>query len=326
MLAKISKIHIRRDQRIICISDIHGEFDLLRRLLAKTNFCDDDLLILLGDIYTKGSQPHDTLKYCMQLSRQSNVHILRGNSDWGNDEFLSESEVKWLMDLPHIIESDEYIFVHSGLTSNDLKAQEAADCMKYDNFMELAPHFDKWVITGHWPVAAYCHEIPCHNPIINEEKRIIAIDGGNVMAPDGQLNAFIIQNGCFSHMSVDNLPVYTVKKTQRKSGGSINITWPDGIVEIEKEDGEFCRIKHLRTGKTVTVPKSQIKKDHAGHTRVWDLATDYHLPCSAGETVSLVEVFADRVYAKKNGVSGWIEIGTGMHTDLLGLQEDICKI
>jgi len=307
MLAKIGKVHISKNKRLICISDIHGELSLLKRLLTKIDFCEDDLLILLGDIYTKGSQPHDTLKYCIQLSKEPNVHVLRGNSDWGNDEFLSEPEITWLMDLPHIIESDEYIFVHSGLTSNNLKEQEAITCMKYDNFMQLAPRFDKWIITGHWPVAAYCHEIPCHNPVINAEKRIIAIDGGNVMTPDGQLNAFIIQNGHFSHVYEDNLPVFAVKKSQQESGGSININWPDGIVETIKEDGEFCYVKHLRTGKTLTVPKSQINQDRAGHTRVGDLATDYHLACNAGDTVSIVESFADRIFAKKNGVAGWIK-------------------
>jgi len=308
MLAKISKIHIHKHKRVICISDIHGELDLFKKLLTKTDFCDDDLLIILGDMYSKGSQSHDTLKYCMQLSQMPNVHILRGNSDRGNEEFLSESEIKWLMNLPHIIESDEYIFVHGGLTSDNLKAQEAATCMKYDNFMELAHPFDQWIIVGHHPVAAYCHKIPCHNPIINTEKHIISIDGGNAVAPDGQLNAFIIQNGDFSHMSIDNFPIFTVKKTQQKSGGSINITWPDGIVEVVKEEDEFCLIKHVRTGKILTAPKSQIIKDPAGRTRVWDLATDYHLPCNPGDTVSLVKAFGDRIFAKRDGVSGWIKI------------------
>ena len=109
-------------------------------------------------------------------------------------------------------------------------------------------------------------------------------------------------------MSTDNLPVFIVKKAQQESGGSININWPDGFVEIVKEDGEFCNVKHLRTGKTLTVPKSQITKDPAGHMRVGDLATDYHLPCDIGDTVSLVEAFADRIFAKKNGVSGWVRI------------------
>jgi len=304
--AKIQKVHIPEDKRVICISDIHGELDLFKRLLAKTNFGDDDLLILLGDLYTKGSQCHETLQFCRSLSGRPNVLALRGNADWGTCAYLSETETRWLDELPHIIDAGEWVFVHSGLSARYFTKPEAELFVKYNNFMHSAPAFDKWVVVGHWPVAMYCHGIPCHNPIIDEARRIISIDGGNVIKAEGQLNAFIIEGGQFSFVYVDNLPTYTVKRHQEKSGGRFAITWPDRFVEMAEDGERLCHVRHLATGKVIVVPKSQVWTDADGKLCCCDLATDYHLPCSAGDVVSVVEAFEDRLFVKREGVSGWI--------------------
>ncbi|MCL2363104.1 MAG: metallophosphoesterase [Defluviitaleaceae bacterium] len=304
--AKIKSIQIPENKRVICISDIHGEIERFQRLLEKVAYNENDILILLGDIYTKGRRPHDTLRYCMTLDESPNVHILRGNADWGGDDFLSPAENQWLAELPDIIESDAYTFVHSGLTSPNLYEQLPATVAKVDNFIETATPFAKWVVVGHWPVAMYCHQIACHDPIVNHDKKIIAIDGGNVLKSDGQLNAFIIQDGRFTHTSVDDLPTHVIAKPQQASGGTLNITWLDRFIEWVADCDPLSLIKHLKTNKTLTVPKSQIWTDNNGNLVCCDLATDYHLPCKVGDEVKIVEEFEDRYFAKRNGVSGWV--------------------
>ena len=304
--AKIKSIEIPTDKRVICISDIHGELERFQRLLDEVAFCADDILILLGDIYTKGRRPHDTLRYCMTLDESPHVHILRGNADWGGDDFISPEENQWLDNLPDIIESDEYIFVHSGLTSANLHAQLPATVAKVNNFVETAPAFDKWVIVGHWPVAMYCHQISCHDPIINYEKKIISIDGGNVLKADGQLNAFIIQDGQFTYTSVDDLPTHIVSQPQQASGGTLNITWLDRFIELVENCDRLSLIKHLKTNKIITVPASQIWTGDDGSPWVCDMATDYFLPCQVGDVIKIVEEFDDRYFAKRNGISGWV--------------------
>ena len=304
--AKIKQLQLNPAGRTICISDIHGEITLFKTLLAKVGFCDADMLILLGDLYLKGTKPHETLKYCMELGKKPNVHILKGNCDWGGDDYLNQQEVQWLADLPDIIDGGDFIFVHSGLFPGSLEEQPSATSAKYDNFMEAAPAFDKWIVTGHWPVAMYCHDFPRHSPIVDADKRIITIDGGNVIKPDGQLNAFIIQNGSFSYEFVDNLPEITAEKDQEGPEGSLSLTWLDRFVEITEDTEPLCRVRHLQTGRILTVPKSRVWTDPQGRTCICDLATDHHLTLKAGDTIKLVEAFPDRIFAKARGVSGWI--------------------
>ncbi|MHC1693737.1 MAG: metallophosphoesterase [Eubacteriales bacterium] len=306
MYAKVEHIDIPCGKRTICVSDIHGSLDLFELLLRKVNYGRDDILILLGDIYTKGKQNHDTLKYIMSLARNRNVHVVRGNCDW-IEEYLSDGEKDWLYSLPHILESRDYIFVHGGLTSNNLYEQDDYAYMKNDAFMEKGMSFDKYIITGHWPTFNYSHKIPCCNPIVSEEKRIVSIDGGNILKACGQLNAFFIHNNRFFFDSADNLPVYKVEKAQAEKGGNLNITWIDRFVEKLQDGKEFSLYRHLHTGQEVFLPNSTVWTDDEGNQCECDYGSDYYLPLNIGDTVSVVKSFQNKIYAKKNGIAGWIE-------------------
>jgi len=102
------------------------------------------------------------------------------------------------------------------------------------------------------------------------------------------------------------MPKHTIVKRQRESGGTLAITWLDRFVEMEDEWDGLCRVKHIKTEKTLIVPKSQIWIDSDGNVCVCDCATDYYLSCEAGDIVSIVEDFEDRIFAKLKGTSGWI--------------------
>lgn len=68
--------------RTIVISDVHGNRDLLDRLLAQVAYRPgQDALVLNGDMLLKGGQNLDTISRVMELARQPGVHVLCGNCD-----------------------------------------------------------------------------------------------------------------------------------------------------------------------------------------------------------------------------------------------------
>lgn len=79
--ARIQWLDFQPGRRILVISDIHGNLDYLKGLLAKAGFSQADELIIDGDFLEKGPACLATLHYLMELSRRGNVHIIRGNCD-----------------------------------------------------------------------------------------------------------------------------------------------------------------------------------------------------------------------------------------------------
>ena len=308
MKARVKQIEIPEGKRIVCISDIHGEFDLLIKLFKKVNYNENDVLCILGDFFTKGSQNKESFEYIKGIADRPDVHILRGNCDWDHEPFLAKEDKEWLDNLPHIIESRDYIFVHDGIKTENLADEEVWAC-KNDAFMEMGLKFSKWVMIGHLPVDNYCHEVGCSNPIVNEELRIIAIDGGNVVRIKGQLNAFIIESGVFRYEAVDKLPIHIVEKAQEARGG-LHITWFDRFIEpVGDEDANgFREYRHIKTGKTLRMPKRNEWVDNEGRICAGSYGTDYYLPVKPGDAVSVVGRFGNLMFAKKDGISGWIEL------------------
>ncbi len=301
----VQRIEFPAGSRVICISDLHGSYDLLRTLLKKVEYCESDNLVLLGDLYTKGSQGKQTLCYLMELSSREGVYILRGNCDWLED-WLTDKQREFLESLPHILESQDYIFVHGGLESLDFETLDAFSCMKNDNFMERSRGFKKWVVTGHWPVHNYRHSICSNAPLVNEDKHIIGIDGGNIICWHGQLNAFIIQDGDFSNVSVHAHEPYIVPHEQEASGGTLNITYLDRFVEIIQEGNFFSQVRHLASGRVLEVPNFSLWRDGQGRLGAGSGATDYYPALRAGEKTALIRRCGNRLLLlKADGVVGW---------------------
>lgn len=313
-LAKIKKLWIPHNKRIICISDIHGQLDVFKNLLDKVEFSDSDILILLGDLCAgryDNSQSQETIKFIITLCQSPNVYAVRGNWDFVErlpadfDDAIKDRVKEWFDSLPHIIETQEFIFVHGGISSNNLNEQEALRCMR-----ELSDDvvFEKYVVVGHTPTLNYSQKILSCNPIINRERRIISIDGGLDTWGCGQLNALIIHNGIFSYQSADNLPFIYAKKAQKASGGNLSIVWvKDKEVELIKAGREFSICKHVKTGRIIELANISINTDENGS--LWcSLDTDYYLPVDVGDRITVLHTFEDRIYAKKDGIIGYYKM------------------
>ena len=70
------------------ISDIHGEYDKLLKMLEKISFSSKDTLYILGDSVDRGQRPIDLIRYLMTLP---NVFHL-----WGNHDIMAYSVLRHL--------------------------------------------------------------------------------------------------------------------------------------------------------------------------------------------------------------------------------------
>jgi putative phosphoesterase len=115
--------------RIAIISDIHSNLEALQKVEELINKMDVDKIVCLGDIVGYGANPQE----CLKIVRELTPHIVMGNHDqaaaslaytktftpfaktaavWTN-AMLSESEKKFLLNLPLSIELEGITFVHA---------------------------------------------------------------------------------------------------------------------------------------------------------------------------------------------------------------------
>lgn len=339
-------------QRIIAISDIHGNLSLLKTLLDQVHYDEyEDTLLFLGDLIEKGNENLATLRYIMNLCQNGNAYALMGNCDFVcknivhhyNLHFLNKilcqrqasilhemaaqigisidqstdmellcdrllahffKELHWVDTLPQVIYTDNYIFVHAGILNEQTFGSDFREVLTFPHFLLNGKDFKHYVVAGHMPVSEYCQDIACFNPIINEQKHIICIDGGNMVKKAGQLNALIIQNDRFSFKSADSLPLaQALCDVNVKNQDPLFITWRESeIVRLEKgEKRDFCL--HLSSGKKLWIDHAFLHNED-GKWKADDFTT-YQMPLKRGEYVSIVKTYDQFALIKKEGILGW---------------------
>lgn len=215
-------------------------------------------------------------------------------------------EFRFLRELPIIIETEHYTFVHGGLPEGPLEKLDAIRCMKNDDYMNQGRRLEKWCVVGHWPVVLYGGDITCANPIVDRDSKIISIDGGCVLKDDGQLNALIIPydgSEDFTWDYYDPFPTMRVKSAQRASERSYYIRYGDSRVRVLERGEEFSLCEHLRTGYRMEILTKYLYGE--GKTCNCNDSTDYELPLEPGDEVSVIEETSRGYLVKHKGVSGW---------------------
>ncbi|WP_458122407.1 metallophosphoesterase [Paenibacillus sp. Z6-24] len=82
--------------RTLAISDIHGELELLDRLLDTINYQPgEDQLILLGDYVDRGSNSRGTLDRVMQLTRDGAIALKGNHEELMHTALTSGREADW---------------------------------------------------------------------------------------------------------------------------------------------------------------------------------------------------------------------------------------
>ena len=219
-------------------------------------------------------------------------------------------EVAFLMNMPIILESEHYIFVHGGIPGEESLNTPLTpwECMKNDDFVNQGHRFHKkWCVVGHWPATLYRKNWPCAEPLVCSEQQIVSIDGGCVIKRDGQLNALLLpaipSSDSFSWFSYDALPTAVAADAQTPSENSINIRYGDNRVEILKRSDEFCTCRHHSTGRILDILTRHLWENERGV--FCEDSTDYLLPVQPGDTLSVIEKTGRGWLVKKNGVTGW---------------------
>ncbi len=166
------------------VSDIHGNYDLLVKLLNKIKFSKEDTLFVLGDVIDKGKDVQKLLNLLFGELRD-NSFVLAGNHEYefvkmvtnlitqnASDKKILEESKKFLgvknltlqdvddiMNLPYFHEEDDFILVHAGvpfdMRGNQIPLEQAAlEDLVYDRRFKrecFLPENCKCVIFGHTP-------------------------------------------------------------------------------------------------------------------------------------------------------------------------------
>ena len=213
----------------------------------------------------------------------------------------------WLKKMPSILETEHLVFVHGGVPSLDhMEDLERWGCMKNDDFLGQNRSFKKWVIVGHWPVTLYHPDIPSSAPIFLPDRKIISIDGACVLKVDGQLNALILpseDSEDFSWQCYDGLPTAFALDGQEASADPVNIRWGRSALELLEEGEETSLCRHLETGRVMPILNHYLRRDDKG---LWcEDSTDYALPVTPGDRLTVVARTKHGALCKKEGVTGW---------------------
>ncbi|OXS57839.1 metallophosphoesterase [Rossellomorea vietnamensis] len=222
-------------------------------------------------------------------------------------------EIQWLMELPTAIETDDYIFVHAGLDDGeDWRETDRIAAITMSAFLEKSHRSGKYVIVGHWPVVNYSSDIPSNNPVVSEDKKIISIDGGNVIKSTGQLNAFIIhrtKNGdSFSQTYTDHhFTCEVVKGYISEPIMSGSISYPNYELIPLQPFEHFTLCKQVGTDDLLYVKNEYIYESEKGtYSAKTDLSCA-QISVDIGDIISVVDSSCTGYdLIKKNGEEGWV--------------------
>ncbi len=226
------------------------------------------------------------------------VHLLR-------DHFAAE--LAWLSGLPTILDTPTITFVHGGLPHlrlDELEGTLNEPYLKNDNYLSKGLSFDKYLAVGHWPAVLYRDQLMDMSPLILKDRHIICLDGGCGVKRSGQLNCVILPDASseeFSFVWADGLPHIRALSPQAGSAESTYIHYQDRKVEILEQGPDFALVRHH--DRIVRVPVSALDATEPGQINT-DM-TDYRLPVSPGDELSLIMTCGDEIYARKNNILGW---------------------
>lgn len=216
----------------------------------------------------------------------------------------------WLDSLPEAYETDDHIIIHAGINGTKVwRETDELTALSAKAFYENGHQAEKVVIVGHWPVVNYrTNLVSSNNPLIDLEKKVISLDGGNQIKIDGQLNALIIKDGMYSDTYVDELTIEKTVQTdfQNTTAGVGTVTYPNYELRVIQPERYFTLCENAALGIRQWV-KNEYLTTNDNVTYSSDVSTTF-LSVQKGERVKVINASCEGyVLIKKiNGDTGWI--------------------
>ncbi|MDD2693594.1 MAG: metallophosphoesterase [Candidatus Gracilibacteria bacterium] len=199
-------------QRTFFIGDVHGCYDELLELCEKIGLQDEDHLYFTGDIINKGPKSrevvefvrnrpntwsvignHEYFAFADAVDVDAMLHLESGHKTWIKNSLPKFSDLQielaehreWILSLPKIIETDDFILVHGGFHP-DHGIDTPIEIATLIRLHEEKPWYDfytgtKKIIYGHWAVDG-----------LRIRKNTIGLDSGCVFG--GHLTAYCLES------------------------------------------------------------------------------------------------------------------------------------
>lgn len=222
-----------------------------------------------------------------------------------------KSYLDFIKTLPTTIETKDFLFVHAGIEKRlDWKNSSRSAFIEMRNFQQTGHLLNKYVIVGHLPTSNFYKDKIDNDILIDEDKKIISIDGGTGVKSISQLNAFIIEchnnHYIFKKEYVQPLMTYiAVKSIQQMNKEIHKVAWPFFEVEILEKRNDFSICRQLNTNDVFEI-KNEFLYQKNDKTFCLDDYIDYKLSLNKGDIVQLIGIYGDFAYIIKNKEIGWI--------------------
>lgn len=199
--------------RLIGISDIHGEYEKLCRVLEKVSPQKDDTIVFMGDYIDRGAKSREVVDKiiemqnvcsCVYLIGSHEYALLHASTDdyyhylfwnyggdrtadsYGGFDNIFKIHGDFFKNLKFYYLTDKYLFVHAGINPKySLDEQDEVDMVYIRrNFYEYKHNLPQKIIFGHTEF---------DTPQIQDDK--ICIDTGCGKYKTAPLTAIICENG-----------------------------------------------------------------------------------------------------------------------------------
>ena len=199
--------------RLIGISDIHGEYEKLCRVLHKIAPQKDDTLIFMGDYIDRGAKSKEVVNKIIDMQNICNCIYLIGSHEYallhattddyynylfwnyggvqtvesyGSFDSILKVHGDFFKSLKFYHLTDKYLFIHAGIRAGiPLEKQNEVDMVYIrKEFYNNKTDFPKKIIFGHTEF---------EKPLIQDDK--ICIDTGCGKYRNSPLTAIICENG-----------------------------------------------------------------------------------------------------------------------------------